>query len=264
VKFSCWDGKVSKEFRLPKTVTGAFGAPKEASSTALIRGQELEAVSNIIVIEKRALVRECLTTCLKSALGPAIISFLDVDSWIEVMEQTSPCLVVLSTGGQDGDAKSVHRDITLLGRVASHLPIILLADAEDPDEIINALRHGAKGYIPTSASLKIAIEAMRLVKAGGVYAPANSLINANLKSSKDATGSGGSNAVHKLFTARQIAVLEALRKGKANKIIAYELNMRESTVKVHVRNIMKKFRAKNRTEVAYMAQSLLNHDNSPL
>ncbi|MGU3537814.1 LuxR C-terminal-related transcriptional regulator, partial [Methylobacterium sp. A54F] len=44
----------------------------------------------------------------------------------------------------------------------------------------------------------------------------------------------------------------ALRKGTPNKIIAYELNMCESTVKVHVRNIMKKLKAKNRTEVAYL------------
>jgi DNA-binding NarL/FixJ family response regulator len=54
------------------------------------------------------------------------------------------------------------------------------------------------------------------------------------------------------FTVRQNAVLQALRQGKANKIIAYELNMRESTVKVHVRNIMRKLKARNRTEVAYL------------
>jgi DNA-binding NarL/FixJ family response regulator len=250
---------VSKEFQFPKTAAVGLGAPKEVSNAAILRGYELEALSNIIVIEKRALVRECLTACLKTALGPGILAFPNVDSWIEVKEQTSPCLVVLSTGGQDSDSACVHRDTSLLSRVAAQLPIILLADAEEPDEIVEALQHGAKGYIPTSASLKIAIEAMRLVKAGGIYAPANSLINANRKS---VNGSNGKKAVHKIFTERQVAVLEALRKGKANKIIAYELNMRESTVKVHVRNIMKKFRAKNRTEVAYMAQSLLTHDDS--
>ena len=65
-----------------------------------------------------------------------------------------------------------------------------------------------------------------------------------------------------LFTSRQLAVIEALRKGKANKIIAYELNMRESTVKVHVRNIMKKLKARNRTEVAYLANSMLSGDSN--
>jgi DNA-binding NarL/FixJ family response regulator len=67
-----------------------------------------------------------------------------------------------------------------------------------------------------------------------------------------------------MFTARQTAVVEALRRGKANKIIAYELNMRESTVKVHVRNIMKKLRARNRTEVAFMTSRLMEQDRSEL
>jgi DNA-binding NarL/FixJ family response regulator len=57
-----------------------------------------------------------------------------------------------------------------------------------------------------------------------------------------------------LTTGRQTAVLGALCKGKPNKIIAYELGMCESTVKVHVRNIMKKLRAKTRTEIAYLAR----------
>ena len=65
------------------------------------------------------------------------------------------------------------------------------------------------------------------------------------------------------LTARQAAVVEALRRGKANKAIAYELSMQESTVKVHVRNIMKKLRARNRTEVAFIVNRLLNRGNAP-
>ena len=50
--------------------------------------------------------------------------------------------------------------------------------------------------------------------------------------------------------------MEALQRGKANKIIAYEPKMRESTGKVHVRNIMKKLHATNRMEVAYKVNLL--------
>ena len=50
-------------------------------------------------------------------------------------------------------------------------------------------------------------------------------------------------------------MVEAIRQGKPNKIVAYELNMCESTVKVHVRAIMKKLKARNRTEVAYLYSS---------
>ena len=59
-----------------------------------------------------------------------------------------------------------------------------------------------------------------------------------------------------LFTPRQAAVAHALRRGKANKIIAYELNMCESTVKIHIRNILKKLKATNRTEAAFKLNAL--------
>ncbi len=53
-----------------------------------------------------------------------------------------------------------------------------------------------------------------------------------------------------------MAVLSHLQQGKANKIIAHELSMSESTVKVHVRNIMRKVGATNRTQAAYKARQM--------
>ena len=55
------------------------------------------------------------------------------------------------------------------------------------------------------------------------------------------------------LTPRQHEVLKGLGEGKANKVIARDLDMTESTVKVHVRQIMRKFGAKNRTQVALFA-----------
>ncbi|MNE26255.1 CsgBAC operon transcriptional regulatory protein [compost metagenome] len=62
-----------------------------------------------------------------------------------------------------------------------------------------------------------------------------------------------------MFTQREVDVINALTQGKANKIIAYELNLRESTVKVHIRNIMKKVDAKNRTEVIFKISDLFKN-----
>ena len=93
-----------------------------------------------------------------------------------------------------------------------------------------------RGYVPTSFSLHTAMQAMDLVRAGGTFVPASSLIAAHHapEAQADVQKSNG------LFTTRQTAVIDALRQGKPNKIIAYELKMRESTVKVHVRDIMEK------------------------
>lgn len=206
--------------------------------------------SSIIVIEKRALVRECLTRCLVSALGPLVVSFPSVKRWMEVKGDTPGGVVVLSIGGKSAAPDTFERELDLLRRFANHLPIIVLADAEESSQVVDAFRRGARGYIPTSVSLAIAIEAVRLVRAGGTYAPAGSLIG-NKTKRMGLTRSGG-----RQLTDREADVLQALRKGKANKTIAYELNLHESTVKIHVRNIMKKLRAKNRTEVAYIAHEI--------
>ena len=53
---------------------------------------------------------------------------------------------------------------------------------------------------------------------------------------------------------RQLMVVEALCQGMANKQIAYELSMSEHTVKVHLRHIMRKLKARNRTEVAVLTK----------
>jgi DNA-binding NarL/FixJ family response regulator len=127
---------------------------------------------------------------------------------------------------------------------------------EDADHDRIALESGAKGYIPTSLSLDMAVGAMQFVEAGGTFVPASTL-TARTRTGGEIQGQKGPLAG--LFTERQAAVLECLRKGKANKQIAYELSMREGTVKVHVRNIMKKLKARNRTEVAVLTNPLLGH-----
>ena len=148
-------------------------------------------------------------------------------------------------------------DRTMVGRAlvpCTRRPTIVLSDGDELEQIISALDSGARGYIPTDLTLDVAIEAVRLVRAGGVFVPASSLVAARRTS--DASN-GAPPSPGGIFTARQAAVVDALRRGKANKVIAYELKMRESTVKVHVRNIMKKLNAKNRTEVAFMANELI-------
>lgn len=54
-------------------------------------------------------------------------------------------------------------------------------------------------------------------------------------------------------TTRELEVIASLAKGKSNKMIGRELNMREGTVKVHIRSLLKKLNATNRTQLALRA-----------
>jgi len=66
-----------------------------------------------------------------------------------------------------------------------------------------------------------------------------------------------------VVTPRELEVVRAIQRGSSNKVIAYELGMCESTVKVHVRRVMKKLKAKNRTEVAIKSSELLGFGQAP-
>lgn len=207
----------------------------------------------IVVIETRAFLRDCISECLRSASRAEVKPVAAVAEWLELSKTIEASLVVLCKSGKLNDEET-KRDIAALALAEHPAPAIVLADVEDSEKVVGALENGACGYIPTTLSFEVALGAMRLVKAGGTFVPATSLISAHRIASAVEHDRKPSTS---MFTARQIAVVEALRRGKANKLIAYELNMCESTVKVHVRNIMKKLKAKNRTQVAYMANELL-------
>ena len=209
----------------------------------------------IVVIEARSFVRDCVASCIASLSGQRVLTFASVQDYLEVA-QGVPASLVLLCNSANPIAAAEERERERLARLVALSPVVILSDGEDVQEIRDAIGYGARGYIPTSLKLAVAIEAIRLVRAGGVYVPAASLIAPpqavpSARSNQRGRKSSG-------LTARQAAVLEAVAKGKANKVIASELSMRESTVKVHVRRIMKKLSAKNRTEAALMANGLLN------
>ncbi len=216
------------------------------------------AAVTIILIDRRVLIRECLVWCLKRANENCVIrDFASVSDWQEATTDDPPTVIILCT--QDGDDHECENDLTHLSQEGMNVPVIVVSDAESADQILSALESGARGYIPTSMSLDVAVKAMRLVEAGGTFVPASSIISSRRRESGGTTELSAAQAGR--FTERQAAVLAALRQGKANKQIAYELNMREGTVKVHVRNIMKKLKARNRTEVAFLTNVRPDRDH---
>ena len=206
------------------------------------------ATLTIVVIDSRALIRHCLANSLRSMTkGWVIRTFASVDEWHSVQSNFSSAVIVLYT--QDQQANKIERELAQLAQGEPCFPTLVLSDVEDVELVRSAFSQGARGYISTSMSLSVAVEAMRMVDAGGTFVPPSMLQQANGAATKESN----SNSAH--FTERQAAVLQALKRGKTNKLIAYELNMREGTVKVHVRDIMRKLNAKNRTEVAIWACS---------
>jgi DNA-binding NarL/FixJ family response regulator len=214
---------------------------------------------SIALIEARPFVRECIRLSMQSGLALPIATYSTAS---ELEGDTSAKLVVLSL--MDASQEACAGALLVLAEHIPGVPIIVLASTNDVDLARTAISHGAKGYIPCTMGFEIALEAMRFVLVGGSYAPVDCLLAApaqgpTSETLRDQPSPRSSEISEPLcdLTPRERKVVQAIQRGKSNKIIAYELNMCESTVKVHVRNVMKKWKARNRTDVAIRAQTVL-------
>lgn len=202
----------------------------------------------VLVIEPRLIYKECLTYYLSLFPEVEAISVNCAREWLDLTAHHAPSLDIILLCVADGEP--LPADLSELTRGVEELrslPVVVLSNSRPCSQVLNLLKAGALGFIPSDAGCAVAVQVLRLVKAGCIFVPASCL------SSLPAKGPGAERNI--LFTERQKQVIEALSQGKPNKIIAYELSMCESTVKVHVRNIMKKLKARNRTEVAYLYSS---------
>ena len=205
----------------------------------------------IALIESRSFIRECIRRTMQSAFPLQIRTFSET---VELQQKchTLPSLILLSVSEKSKEASA--GDFKILSQIVPRIPIIVLACNNDAQMATAAFRHGARGYIPVTLGFDIAIEAVHFVLAGGTYVPIDYLLTRTWPGNLPSEAAPASGAV----TARELAVVRAIQQGKSNKIIAYELGMCESTVKVHVRRIMKKLNAKNRTDAAIKSQTVLS------
>ena len=163
--------------------------------------------------------------------------------------------------GRPSDA-TVGTQLRKLVEGAAPAPVIVLADFEAVDVMLEAFQCGARGCVPASVGIETLLQASRMALLGGVFLPASAA--SALRRTVELRSAQVPDKGLASLTLRQAAVAEALRHGKSNKIIAYELNMSENTVKVHIRSILKKLHATNRTEAAFRLNSAALGSAEPL
>lgn len=148
-----------------------------------------------------------------------------------------------------------------IGHALPATPIGIVSDRDAPDDSVAALQSGAMGFVPTSTEPGVAMHAFTFIMRGGSYFPPGALLGRGQKpGSRGASGGGGSmmrDAMHRPrasgLTSKQEAILLHLKQGQSNKVIARLLGLQEATVKVHMRHIMRKLGASNRTQAALAA-----------
>jgi DNA-binding NarL/FixJ family response regulator len=220
----------------------------------------MDAAIKVAWIDSHRLLRECMSAAL-SAIHPALTlaGYESVEDCISRSDAASVDLVVyhVHTPGT-----GLIEEVSALHEAIKRRPIVLLSDAEDANQmatIRDALKSGANGYVSTRTStMSMAVASLLFVQAGGTFAPLELLL------SEEAADSAVKEPPHSdRLTDRQMTVLAQVKQGKANKTIARELGMSESAVKVHIRSIMRKMGAANRTQAAFASLTGTGLEESP-
>ncbi|MBW4025529.1 MAG: response regulator transcription factor [Proteobacteria bacterium] len=144
-------------------------------------------------------------------------------------------------------------DVTALREAFYSAKIVIISDATRLTAAVvkDLLALGASGFILSShTSLKMMISALSLVASGGTFVP-KELLFADTDDAQLLEMDGPPGA--RRLSRRKLDVLKLVKQGKPNKLIAFELGMSLSTVKVHIRHVMRKMGSTNRTHVAMNA-----------
>jgi DNA-binding NarL/FixJ family response regulator len=155
-------------------------------------------------------------------------------------------MTIISLGGASIEDAQHQATIEMVRTLMPQTILVIISDRDDPKEICAAFENGASGFMPTSLEPAVAFQALSFIRIGGSFFPPSVLSRGFGKVTVNEASD---------LTTKQENVFSLLRQGYPNKKIARQLGLSEATVKVHVRHIMHKFGATNRTELAVAAMN---------
>jgi DNA-binding NarL/FixJ family response regulator len=189
----------------------------------------------ILIVDDHVLFREGLKLLL-AKLQPQVRT-LDADDLEAAIQATRHHadidLVLLDLGLPGMSGVSALTEF----RRSSELPVVVLSGQSDRDTVLGALECGAMGFIPKTMTPDVLDTALKTVLAQGVALPPTLLW-----ASPPASASRPPPCRHLSelgLTARQLQVFTLIVQGRPNKLIARDLGVSESTVKAHVKPILK-------------------------
>lgn len=118
--------------------------------------------------------------------------------------------------------------------------ILVFSNYSSGDEVYQAFKAGACGFVVKDMPLELLLQAIRTVHTGGQYIPPEVSLKMN-------------GRIISQLSARELEVLSLVAKGMSNKEIGAELHLVEGTVKVHLTNILAKLEVQDRTQAVLAA-----------
>lgn len=129
--------------------------------------------------------------------------------------------------------------------------VMVMAEVLDTDGFADCLSAGVSGYLLADISKEALLHSMQLILLGEkVFATEFAQYWMDMGASPQ---SGGARREDHNLTPRESEILECLLDGHSNKVIAHGLGITESTVKIHMKSLLRKINVQNRTQAAIWA-----------
>ncbi len=205
-----------------------------------------------LIADDHAVSRRGVATLISHALNiPIVLEAEDLAGAMThvVDERLVLAIVDLKMPGMTGPG-----DIAQIRQARPDLPLAVMSGSDDRNDMLTCLAAGVHGYILKSADEDEIVAALKQIMSGQIYVPPA------LAESK--SRSPEKPAPPPTLTPRQHDVLDLLKQGKTNKEIARELDLSESTVKIHIAGLFRALGVRNRVEAAKMAENL-SRDPAP-
>lgn len=197
----------------------------------------------------------------RTALKQAIAECIDDDETLEVDNFHDLLTAVTNNSSLEIVFLDLHMPgndgFTGLTQLQNHFPdiVVIMVSSDDNSETMQkAINFGAAAFIPKSADLTTIAQAIDTVLEGDIWLPKHIEFNADQQT--DLAHQRLAKQLSQL-TPQQYIVLTQIADGQLNKQIAYDLEIKETTVKKHVSAILLKLEVNNRTLAGLAYQQLM-------
>ena len=203
----------------------------------------------IVLIDDHNLFRSGIKALLSRQADFDIVGeAADGLSGVKLVEQTKPDIVLLDL---DMPVMNGREALAQILSVRSEQNVVMLTVSEDSEDLTECMRFGARGFLLKNINADFLVDNIkRAVDGDNVFSPE---MTARLVQSLIRPHNAGTGSALDTLTPRELEILGHLAAGHSNKIIARQLDLAESTIKVHVQNILRKLELSSRVQAAVYA-----------